>query len=156
VTILGLITVLGSLFVIYFSKGLVALNTMDDWVGTALIVLLATVEVLLFSWFFGVKKGYAFASEGAQMPLPPLFRFVIKYVAPLYLLIVLGTWCSKELPKKITDLRDNRVSLLTVFIIGAVSVFFVLLTKLAGKRWNAENRDTSPPTALPIEAEIKP
>jgi SNF family Na+-dependent transporter len=156
VTILGLITALGSLFVIYYSKDRVALDTMDDWVGTALMVLLATVEVLLFSWFFGAKKGEAFANEGAQMRLPRFFRFVIRYVAPLYLLIVLGTWCCRVLPDKLLQLGKNQVALLTMCIIGSVLIFFLLLTNIAGKRWNAEDQDTSPPSVLPRSGEVKP
>jgi SNF family Na+-dependent transporter len=156
VTILGLITALGSLFVIYYSKDRVALDTMDDWVGTALMVLLATVEVLLFSWVFGVDKGMAFANEGAQMRLPRFFRLVISYVAPLYLLIVLGTWCYRVLPDKLSQLAENRVALMTLCIIGSVLIFFLLLTNIAGKRWNAEKRDTSPRSALPAQAEVGP
>lgn len=100
VAVLGLITVLGSFFVIYFSKNLVALDTMDFWVGTALIFVLATVEVILFGWVFGAKKGYDAANEGAEMRMPRVFPFIIKYVSPLYLLTVFVFWSANELPKR--------------------------------------------------------
>jgi len=76
VAILGMITALGSLFVIYISRGLVALDTMDFWVGTASILVLATLQVILFSWVLGVEKGCAFAQECAQMRLPRGFEFM--------------------------------------------------------------------------------
>jgi SNF family Na+-dependent transporter len=145
VAILGLITSMGSLFVIYFSGDLLALNTMDFWVGSAMIFVLATVQVILFSWVFGVEKGCAFAHEGAQMRLPRGFKFVIKYVSPLYLLTVFGFWCYLNFPDEVKKLRAGGVPLLTLGVIGTVLVFFVVLIAIAGKRWNAEARGALPP-----------
>lgn len=140
VAILGLITVMGSLFVIYFSKGNVALNTMDFWVGTALIFVLATVEVILFGWVFGAKRGYDAAMEGAQMRMPRVFPFVIKYISPLYLLTVFVFWCKDNLPGEYQKMKQGGVPLLTIGIITAVGVFLLILIHLAGKRWQAETR----------------
>ena len=56
-TLLGLITAMGSFFVIWFSKDLAALDTMDFWVGTAMIFVLAMVQVILFAWVFGTDRG---------------------------------------------------------------------------------------------------
>ncbi len=181
VTFLGLITALGSIFVIWFSKDLAALDSLDDWVGTNLIVVLATVQVILYAWVFGAKKGHAFASQGAAMPLPRVFNFVIKYVAPLYLLIVLGMWWFKGLisylstkadpsvparelglkdwlllcvPERVGKLFDTsfehyQVERLSVLVIGSVLIFLLLLTNIAGRRWRAEEADTSSPDQLP-------
>jgi SNF family Na+-dependent transporter len=141
VALLGLITGMGSLFVIYFSQNRDALNTMDDWVGTVAIVLLATVQVILYGWVFGVRRGYAFAMEGAELRLPRAFNFMIKFVSPAFLLIMLGMWCWKDLPKKIEALRgDNQVPFMTICVILTVTVFLLILIAIAGKRWNAETR----------------
>ena len=43
--VLGVITAIGSGFVVYFSKDLV-LDTIDFWVGTFLIFVLATVQII--------------------------------------------------------------------------------------------------------------
>jgi SNF family Na+-dependent transporter len=149
VTLLGMITGMGSLFVIYFSGGLGALSALDDWVGTAMIVVLATVQVILYSWVFGAKKGHAFASEGAEMKLPRGFNFVIKYVTPLYLLVMLGAWCYNDLPGKIATARRDQAEFLSICLIGTVLIALLLLINLAGKRWKAESRDTSQGDDLP-------
>src|SRR5688500_7268898 len=47
VPLVGAVTLLGSLWVIYFSKDLVALDTMDFWVGTTLIFILAMVQSIV-------------------------------------------------------------------------------------------------------------
>jgi len=152
VALLGMVTGMGSFFVIYFSKNLVALNTMDFWVGTAMIFVLAMIQVILYSWVFGVEKGFRFANEGADFRLPRLFNFVIRWVSPAYLLVVFILWCKENLPGKIRELKAEGtagVPLLTICVIGGVFISFTILVNLAGKRWNAEGRDTSAPGALP-------
>lgn len=149
VAILGLITALGSFFVIYFSKGLVAMDTMDFWVGTALIFVLATIEVILFAWVFGVDRGYQELMRGAQMRVPPVWKFVVKYVAPLYLLIVFVLFCYQNLPDYARTLAQGGVPLLTVGVIAVVLVFLLILIAIAGPRWRAEQADTSPRSPAP-------
>jgi len=137
--ILGVITGLGSLIVIYFSRDLVALSTLDDWVGTNLIVLLALAQVLLFGWVFGAERGFRFAQHGAKLKLPRLFVYAIKYVAPLYLLFVLGSWMYRDLPRKLQALRESPAALVAMGLILVTLAFFLLLAHTAGGRWQAES-----------------
>jgi len=53
---LGLLSALGCGFVIYFSKGSIALDTFDFWVGSALIFVLAMIQTFLYGWVFGIDK----------------------------------------------------------------------------------------------------
>src|SRR6185503_8640519 len=76
---------LGSLWNLHYSGELLALDTMDFWVGTAGIFMLATAQTICFGWVFGVDRGLAEAHEGARLRIPAIFRVVIKYIAPLYL-----------------------------------------------------------------------
>ena len=141
--LLGLISALGSLFVIYFSKDLVALDTMDFWVGTVMIFVLAMIQVVLYSWVFGAQRGYEFAMQGAEMKLPRVFNFVIKYVSPLYLIGVFVLWCTYNLPAYVTQLQQGGVRLLTIGVIVTTLVFLLILIGIAGPRWQAETKDTS-------------
>ncbi|RME38830.1 MAG: sodium:calcium symporter [Planctomycetota bacterium] len=149
VTLLGMITAMGSCFIVYFSKGLTALDTMDFWVGTALIYVLATIEVILFAWFFGVEKAYEEAHRGAALRIPRIWKFVIKYVSPLYLLIVFVFWCRDNLPDRINQLgsKEGTVPLLSIVLIGTVAVFFLLLIHIASRRWNRTARVSAMPGA---------
>ncbi|MFH1110458.1 MAG: sodium-dependent transporter [Planctomycetota bacterium] len=139
--ILGLVTVPGCLFVIYFSKGLTALGTIDFWVGSLLVFILATLEVILFAWVFGAERGTEYAKQGAQMKLPRVFAFTIRYISPTYLLIVFGLWAYYNLPDEIKGFGESSVKLYSVLIISAVAVFLVMLIQIAGKTWRVEGRD---------------
>jgi len=92
VAILGFITAAGSAFVVYFSKDLKALDTLDFWVGTFLIFILATIQILVFSWGFGVDRGLAEADRGAAFPIPRFFAPVMKFLCPAFLITVFCLW----------------------------------------------------------------
>ncbi|MHC5108249.1 MAG: sodium-dependent transporter [Planctomycetota bacterium] len=137
VTILGLITLMGASFILYFSKGMAALDTIDFWVGTFFIYILATLEVLLFAWIFGVKRGYEEAMRGAEMKIPKIWMFVIKFVSPVYLLVIFYFWCKGALPNYVETMKSQQVPKLAIALVLSVTVFLVILIYLAGKRWNA-------------------
>ncbi len=115
---------LGSFWVIWFSKDTVALDTMDFWVGTFCIFLLATVQIISFGWIWGVDKGAAELDQGALLKIPRFFFFIMKYIAPAYLLVVLVGFAKNNLGAKMTELSGNPVALWTVVIIGVVLADF--------------------------------
>ncbi len=139
VTLLGALTGAGSLFVVYFSKGLTALDTMDFWVGTAMIFVLATLQVILFGWVLGTDKGVKEAQRGAQIRLPGVFGFVIKYVSPVYLLTIFVLWCRENLPGYVDTLSEGGVPLMTVGVIIAILVVFATLVHIAGRKWDEQD-----------------
>lgn len=145
VAILGLITGLGSAFVVYFSKDLKALDTLDFWVGTFLIFLLATCQILVFSWGFGVRNGLREAARGAAFPIPGFFIPVMKVVCPVFLLTIFGLWVlvnvfgvsfggrEPEFSGYVRDLfiDPNPVAWLAVGLVSAFAAFVALLVSRA-------------------------
>ena len=89
---LGLLTAIGSLFVIYFSKDLVALDTFDFWVGSVLLFLLALAQSLIYGWAFGIKKAEEEAHVGAHMKIPRFVQYMLKYFVPAYLIIIFAAF----------------------------------------------------------------
>lgn len=150
VALLGLITGMGSLFVIFFSKDLKALNFLDETIGTTTIVMLAAVQTVLFGWVFGVKRAVQFAHEGAEMKLPRFFPFVIKYVTPLYLLIMIGSFFRTDLMRFVRMVRDDNVNMLSFILIVVVTVFLLIMIGIGGKRWKAESADSRGSGAGPV------
>ena len=95
VTAWGLI---GNFFVLWYSKNLVALDTIDFWVGTFFILVVAAIQIIAFGWIFGVDKAIEEAHQGANMRIPRVFRFVIKFVSPAFLLVVVVGFCINNVP----------------------------------------------------------
>ena len=112
VAIVALVTALGCGFVIYFSADVKALDTLDFWVGTVLIYISATIQIIVFGWVLGVEKGFEAAHRGASIRIPKGFKVVMKYICPLFLLTIFVGWLllngfalgSDQLDYHITDL----------------------------------------------------
>jgi NSS family neurotransmitter:Na+ symporter len=97
VAILGFMTGIGTLLVVYFSKDLKALDTLDFWVGTFMIFILATIQIIVFAWVMGIPKGFEEASRGASMRIPAIFGPIMKYVTPIFLLGIFFLWISENI-----------------------------------------------------------
>jgi SNF family Na+-dependent transporter len=133
--------VIGSGWCVYYSGGMTALGTIDDWVGTFLIVVLAAVQVIAFGWIFGIERGKAEAHEGAAMRIPGFVWFIIKYIAPLYLLITIARFCWLTLPGWIDGLSANVVARNSLILVGLVIAVLAAMTAIGTKRWRAMGLD---------------
>lgn len=98
VAILGILSALGCGFVLYFSEGLVALDTFDFWVGSVLILVLALVQAILYGWALGTQRGHQEIHEGANIRVPWVVQLMLKWVVPVYLLAIFTGFCFINLP----------------------------------------------------------
>jgi NSS family neurotransmitter:Na+ symporter len=89
--LVGLLWILGTIPCIFFHR-YGAVDEMDFWAGTLGLVVCAFVEVALFAWVFGIKKGWEELHKGALIKVPKVFYYVLKYVTPVLLLGVFGWW----------------------------------------------------------------
>lgn len=157
VAMLGLVTGVGTLFVWYFSKDLKAMDTLDFWVGTLMLFVQATILVIVFGWGFGVEKGWKLMHEGAELQAPPIYKFILKYITPAFLLVVFTLWLLKNVagwnfsfsdPKfetsgYVADLigaQPSGVARMTIGFVIVVTGFALVLVHLAGKRWEARTK----------------
>jgi len=123
--------------VFFLGHGVV--NELDFWGGTFCLVLFAAIEIILFAWIFGMEKAWEEIHHGADMRVPKIYKFIIKYVTPVFLLLILGSWFIQEGLPTITMKRIADIDKPYVFMtrIGLIVLFgaLALLVKIAwGKR----------------------
>lgn len=135
------VCLIGSAGTIYYSEGGRFLSTIDDWVGTFLIFVLAMVQIILFSWVFGLEKGWKEAHQGAQIRIPGFYKFIMKWVAPAYLLIVFAAFCYSNLGAWIKDAMAHPAKQLALGLIAAVTVLLLVCVRIGEKRWRAMGLD---------------
>ena len=140
------ITASGNLFVLYFSQGLVALDTLDFWVGSVMIFLLATIQIILFGWVYGVDRAFDEAHTGAHIRIPSIYRPIIKYVSPAYLLVVFTAFCYENLPGYINTLLFGEgaaagAARLTWGLIAMVILALTTITWIGERRWREAGLD---------------
>ncbi|MBA4251659.1 MAG: sodium:calcium symporter [Chlorobiaceae bacterium] len=74
----------------------------DFWTGTFALVLFAFLEIIVFAYVFGMKKGWDEITRGADIVVPKIYKFIIKYVTPVFIGVVFvgalikpsGDWVS--------------------------------------------------------------
>lgn len=124
-----------------FLLGYGVVDELDFWGGTFFLVVFATIEVILFVWVFGMEKAWDEIHHGADLVLPRFYKWIIKYITPLFLFFILGAWFWQEWipvilmknvpPESKPVILATRLGLLLIFLVLA------LLVKIAWKRRKA-------------------
>jgi SNF family Na+-dependent transporter len=83
----------------------------DYWAGTFALVVLATIETVLFAWVFGMERAWAEIAKGAEMRVPTIFFPIIKYVTPTFLLLILLGYTFQ--PEGLVEVKDPQTGAVT-------------------------------------------
>ncbi|MBK7222709.1 MAG: sodium-dependent transporter [Saprospiraceae bacterium] len=96
-------------------------NEYDYWAGTVSLVVFALAEIILFAWVFGMEKGWSEITRGADIHVPGIYKPIIQYITPVFLLSVF----VGSIPDIITNISSetdlwgwiSRGTLITLFIV---------------------------------------
>lgn len=141
----------GALWVLYFSKGLVGMDTMDFWAGNLFIVVLATVQVILVGWVFQIGRSQESPFGATRLMkeinsyglirVHKIFGFIMKYISPLFLLAVLAGFVFGDLFEKIEAMAEKPVVAATFGFIMVLLALIVVAIRIGEKRWRAAGLD---------------
>ncbi len=122
--------------ILLLGRGVV--DELHFWGGTFCLVLFATVETILFGWVFGLDNAWTELHQGSDIRIPRIYRFIIKYITPLFLMGILGYWIFdhwkdvvylKDIaPENVSTIKGVRGMLLGLFLLLAI------LVKIAWRR----------------------
>jgi NSS family neurotransmitter:Na+ symporter len=94
--VFGLVTLCLGLVCVWLYPG-GSFDEFDFWSGTFVLVVFALCESLIFAFVWGIDRGWEEISRGADLRIPRIYRFVLRYVTPLFILLVfLGTLVEPE------------------------------------------------------------
>jgi NSS family neurotransmitter:Na+ symporter len=161
--VLGLMTALGTLLVWWFSRDLKALDTLDFWIGTVGIFVQGMILVVVYAWGMGgIEPAWRETHQGAEMRIPAVYKPVLQYVAPAFLLVVfllflaanvfgwnfqLGAGARFAPTGYVTDLVGpgyNPVARGVFAFMVVVTGFVAFLIHLAGLNWKKQNGARTP------------
>jgi len=100
----GTIIFVSAHMVIFLDK---SIDEMDFWAGTIGIVFFGFIEVVMFMWIFGGTKAWAEINRAGIVQLPKIFYYVVKYVTPTYILILIGSFVITQLPGHLKESNIN-------------------------------------------------
>ncbi len=90
----GLVLAMGVLHIVYNTRGF--LDEWDYWAGTFGLVVVALIETILFVWVLGPDRMWNELHEGATIRIPRFYKFVMTYVTPLFLLVMMIWWTVQD------------------------------------------------------------
>jgi len=107
ITVFGVLALSTLMVVIFFKYGF--LDELDFWAGTLGLVAFAVIEVILFSWVLKIERGWEEMHKGADLRVPRFFKFIIKYITPLFMLAILVMWTYQEAISKFIMKGEEEV-----------------------------------------------
>jgi SNF family Na+-dependent transporter len=140
-SVLAGLAVVGGVLVVYFSRNLLFLDTIDFWVGTFLIFVLAAVQIICFSWIFGIERGMNEAHAGSHIRIPGPIRFVMKWVTPFYLIVVFVGFCAQNLAGSFGAAMANREAQLALGFVALNAAMLLAMVAAGTRRWRASGID---------------
>ena len=128
---------------------------------------MAMVEVVLFMWVFKPENAWRALHQGADIRIPIIFKFIMTYVTPLYLGVILLYWLYQDAIPILTLQKSATggavapgteiyVHLSRLIIVGFAVIFLVLI-RMAWKRNGYDDRAEFPlvedtPAGIPVDA----
>nr|MBK9650867.1 sodium-dependent transporter [Bacteroidota bacterium] len=111
----AVVLILGLPTVLFFNLGV--FDEYDYWAGTVSLVIFALIEIILFGWVFGMEKGWLEITDGADIKVPRIMIYLIKFVTPILLGFVFFMSLD-EIITKATDFSSTPVVLSRLLLLG--------------------------------------
>ncbi|HMS01835.1 MAG TPA: sodium-dependent transporter [Gemmatimonadaceae bacterium] len=140
-SVIAVIGTIGAVLTLWFTAGGGFWSTVDFWVGTYLIFVLAMVQIIYFGWVFGIDRGWRELHRGASITVPSVFKVIMRYIAPAYLIIVFVGFTVQNFRASLVASwasTGSRVGLLTI---AAILVYLLVVTWLGERRLRAAGVD---------------
>jgi SNF family Na+-dependent transporter len=92
----------------------------DYWAGTVALFVFAMLEAILFSWVFGIEKGWKEINKGGDIKIPIIYKYILKYITPVMLIIVFLGALLRPVGDDWTSIGTDRWELHENSIIGHI------------------------------------
>ncbi len=111
------------------------LDELDFWVASFSLVILALAEMIIFFWVFGAENAWNEITRGGRIKVPRVFFYLMKYVSPVFLSIILIAWLYFELYAKIT-VGDTGTWIARGYLVALFALHIVLVEMAWQRRRN--------------------
>jgi NSS family neurotransmitter:Na+ symporter len=121
-----------------FFLGNGVLGELDFWGTSVCLVVFATIEAILFGWVFGMDRAWKELHTGSDIRIPGIYRFIIKFITPAFLLLILTSWAADQwidviLMRKVAPENFNLIVMTRIGLLGLL-LFLVLIVWIVWKR----------------------
>ncbi len=145
VSLIAMLLGIGSVIVIWFTDGLLALDTLDFWLGTLSLYVSSALFLIVFRFIWGTPAGLAELRSGSLIPINRGIAFLINWVTPAIMIFIFLAWLYQNLFVKqsyhITNLLEGKIgAILPLAWVLIVTIFFCLVAHTS-PRFRHRNKD---------------
>ncbi len=106
------------------------IDELDFWAGAVMLLFFGLIEIIVFVWIFGINNFYRELIENTSLNLPKAYVYIIAFISPLFLLLILYFWVIKELPAVlITDDPTKIVARIFILVLLIFLAFIAIKSK---------------------------
>ena len=155
VTIVALFRCVGAMLVAWFTgDNLIALDTMDFWVGTLSLYITSFMYLTLFNVVWRSDNALNELGRGALFTPPSFMKFIIRWVTPTILACVFGSWLYKnifvELSPQVSNLLEGKIGAVVPLCWVGIFALFCALVAHTSTRFHNKKFKKSSDNRLPI------
>ena len=145
VSLIAMLLGVGSLIVIWFTEDLLALDTLDFWLGTMSLYVSSSLFLIIFRFVWGTPAGLAELRSGALLPINRGIAFVINWITPAIMVAIFVAWLYQNLFVKqsyhITNLLECKIgAILPLLWVGVITLFFCFVAHTS-RRFRHGNKE---------------
>ena len=141
VAIVSFLIFIGALMVAWFSgDGMVALSTLDFWMGTMSLYIITALYFIMFRFIIGTDRGIEELQRGALIRIPShLLKFVINWTAPGILGIIFVAWLYdnifNQVCQPVRDLLECKIGAVLPMLWVVITTAFCCMVVHTSKKF---------------------
>lgn len=133
VIITYLIMIVSVIMVIFVDK---TIDEWDFWAGTIGVVVLGFAQIIIFMWIFGGENAWQEINRSGLIKAPRVFYYIMRYVTPIFLLLLICFWGYDFIPKVLQQSSWN-IWVSRLYLIGLFAFLTFLVFRSESKRREA-------------------
>ena len=135
----GLLLV-GAVIIIWYTKDMLALDSIDFWVGSLILYVTTGLNLIFFNQVWGTQNGMKELADGSAIRIPACAAFIIRWITPVIMLTIFVAWLYQELfitrSPYVANIVEGRIGAILplVWAVG-ITVFFCIVAATS-RRFN--------------------
>lgn len=120
-----------------------ALDEFDFWAGTYALLVFGLAESIIFAWIFGMDKGWAELKRGAEIAVPPIVGFVLKWITPVFIGVILVGFTVESWGTLTAGVNQNQWVARGLMVAIFLALAFMVRASIANHTHPDEDREAS-------------
>ncbi len=132
IALVAVLLMAGAFIIIWYTKDMLALDSIDFWVGSLILYVTTGLNLIFFNHVWGTKNGMEELKDGSAITLPRATAFIIRWITPIIMAVIFGAWLYQELfithSPYVANIVEGRIgAILPLLWAVGITIFFCIV-----------------------------